>query len=215
MSNSSLVQYTKLSPNHSGKRTMAIDRITPHCAVGQCTAESLGEWSSKTTTKASSNYGIGTDGKIALYVDETNRSWCSSSNANDQRAITIECASDKVAPYTMNEKVYNSLVNLCYDICKRYNKKRLIWIADKNKTLSYKPANDEMIISVHRWFASKECPGEWLYNRLGKLADTVTNKLNEKETISKEKMLTLLKEGTKEEVSKLLQKCVEIIAEHI
>ena len=109
MSNSSLVQYTKLSPNHSGKRTMTIDRITPHCAVGQCTAESLGEWFSKSTTKASSNYGIGTDGKIALYVDETNRSWCSSSNANDQRAITIECASDKVAPYTMNEKVYNSL----------------------------------------------------------------------------------------------------------
>ena len=92
--NSSMVAYTKLSPNHSGQRTHSIDRITPHCVVGQCTAEGLGDWFAKSSTKASSNYGIDKDGRVGLYVEEKNRSWCSSSNANDQRAVTIECASD-------------------------------------------------------------------------------------------------------------------------
>ncbi|MBR6860831.1 MAG: N-acetylmuramoyl-L-alanine amidase, partial [Acidaminococcaceae bacterium] len=88
--NSPMVVYTKLSPNHSGQRTMAIDRITPHCVVGQCTAEGLGDWFYKSSTQASSNYGIDKDGRVGMYVEEKNRSWCSSSGANDQRAITIE-----------------------------------------------------------------------------------------------------------------------------
>ena len=97
-SNSSLVAYTLLSPNHSGLRTEQIDRISPHCVVGQCTAEGLGDWFHKSSTKASSNYGIDKNGRIGLYVEEKNRSWCTSSNANDQRAVTIECASDKEEP---------------------------------------------------------------------------------------------------------------------
>lgn len=108
MSNSKLVNYTKLSPNHSGKRTHSIDRITPHCVVGQCSVETLGNIFQNTACEASCNYGIGYDGRVLLCVDEGNRSWCSSSNANDQRAVTIECASDTVAPYTMNGKVYNN-----------------------------------------------------------------------------------------------------------
>lgn len=108
MSNSKLVNYTKLSPNHSGKRTHSIDRITPHCVVGQCSVETLGNIFMNTACEASCNYGIGYDGRVLLCVDEGNRSWCSSSNANDQRAVTIECASDTVAPYTMNSKVYNN-----------------------------------------------------------------------------------------------------------
>ena len=104
-SNSKLVVYKKLSPNHSGKRTHSIDRISPHCVVGQCTAEGLGSWFAKSSTQASSNYGIDRDGRVGLYVEEKNRSWCTSSNANDQRAVTIECASDTKEPYTMNSKV--------------------------------------------------------------------------------------------------------------
>lgn len=100
--NSSLAEYVKLSPNHSGQRVRAIDRITPHCVVGQCTAEGLGDWFSKTSTQASSNYGIDRNGRVGLYVEEKNRSWCTSSNANDQRAVTIECASDTSEPYWMN-----------------------------------------------------------------------------------------------------------------
>ena len=155
--NSPLVVYTKLSPNHSGQRTHAIDRITPHCVVGQLTVESLGNIFAKSSYEASSNYGIGTDGKIALYVEERNRSWCSSSNANDQRAVTIECASDDKHPYTMNDKVYSALIKLCVDICKRNGKTKLLWFADKNKVLNYQPKSDEMILTVHRWFANKAC----------------------------------------------------------
>lgn len=177
MSNSSLVSYTKLSPNHSGQRTHSIDRITPHCVVGQLSAESICGCFTSTSRQASCNYGIGTDGKIALCVEEKNRSWCSSSNANDQRAVTIECASDLKEPYAMNSKVYASLVNLCVDICKRNGKSKLLWLGDKDKTLNYSPKSNEMVLTVHRWFANKSCPGNWLYARLGDLATEVTKKL--------------------------------------
>ncbi len=176
MSNSSLVSYTKLSPNHSGQRTKPIDRITPHCVVGQLSAESICACF-PAGRDASCNYGIGTDGRIALCVEEKNRSWCSSSNANDQRAVTIECASDKSEPYAMNSKVYASLVNLCVDICKRNGKSKLLWLGDKTKTLNYSPKSDEMVLTVHRWFANKSCPGNWLYARMGNLAAEVTEKL--------------------------------------
>lgn len=172
--NSNLVSYTKLSPNHSGQRTHSIDRITPHCVVGQLSCESICGCFSSPSRQASCNYGIGNDGRIALCVEEKNRSWCSSSNANDQRAVTIECASDVSEPYAMNNVVYDSLVKLCTDICKRNGKKKLLWLADKNKTLNYTPKSDEMVLTVHRWFANKSCPGNWLYARLGDLAAKVT-----------------------------------------
>ena len=172
--NSPMVVYTKLSPNHSGQRTMAIDRITPHCVVGQCTAEGLGDWFYKSSTQASSNYGIDKDGRVGMYVEEKNRSWCSSSGANDQRAITIECASDTTEPYTFRDIVYQRLIELCVDICKRNGKNKLIWFGDKDKTLNYSPKSGEMILTVHRWFANKSCPGNWMYARMGNLASKVT-----------------------------------------
>lgn len=178
MSNSKLVSYTRWSPNNSGKRTHAIDRISPHCVVGQCSIETLGAIFASPSRGASCQYGIGADGRIGQYVSEENRSWCTSSNANDQRAVTIECASDTFAPYTMNTKVYASLVKLCVDICKRNGKKKLLWLGNKTKALNYTPKKDEMVITVHRWFANKSCPGDWLYNRLGKLADEVTRELS-------------------------------------
>lgn len=176
--NSSLVSYTKLSPNHSGKRTHSIDRITPHCVVGQLSAESICGCFTSTSRQASCNYGIGTDGRVSLCVEEKNRSWCSSSSANDQRAVTIECASDKTAPYAMNSKVYDSLVKLCTDICKRNGKKKLLWLGSKSKALNYSPKSDEMVLTVHRWFANKSCPGDWLYSRLDDLAEKVTKNLS-------------------------------------
>ena len=151
--NSSMVSYTKLSPNHSGQRTHSIDRITPHCVVGQCSVETLGNIFLPASRQASSNYGIGVDGRVGMYVEEKNRSWCSSSNANDQRAVTIECASDTKSPYAFKDAVYQTLIKLCVDICKR---------------------NGEMVLTVHRWFANKSCPGDWLYARLGDLASKVT-----------------------------------------
>ena len=168
-----------MSPNHSGTRTYKLTRITPHCMVGQMTAQDCGNLFAKSSYQASSNYGIGKDGEIGLYVDEKNRSWCTSSADNDNRAITIECASDTKHPYAMNMVVWDSLVNLCADICERYGKKKLLWLGDKSKTLSYTPAEDEMVLTAHRWFAAKACPGDWLYERMGRLAEEVTKRLKD------------------------------------
>ena len=177
--NSSLVSYTKLSPNHSGLRTHSIDRITPHCVVGQCSVETLGNIFLPTSRQASCNYGIGVDGRVGMYVEEKNRSWCSSSSANDQRAVTIECASDTTEPYAFKDVVYQTLIKLCADICKRNGKKKLLWLGDKDKTLSYEPKSDEMVLTVHRWFANKSCPGSWMYARMGDLAAKVTAQLGD------------------------------------
>ena len=177
--NSSLVSYTKLSPNHSGQRTHSIDRITPHCVVGQCSVETLGNIFLPTSRQASCNYGIGVDGRVGMYVEEKNRSWCSSSSANDQRAVTIECASDTTEPYAFKDVVYQTLIKLCVDICKRNGKKKLLWLGDKDKTLSYEPKSDEMVLTVHRWFANKSCPGSWMYARMGDLAAKVTAQLGD------------------------------------
>lgn len=178
MSNSSLVKYTKLSPNNSGKRTHSIDRITPHCVVGQLSVETLGSLFAKSSYQASCNYAIGSDGRVALIVDEGQRSWCSSSNANDQRAVTIECASDKTSPYAFNDTVYAKLIELCVDICRRNGKTKLLWISDKDKALAYEPKSGEMLLTVHRWFANKACPGDWLMQRMGSLASKVTEQLS-------------------------------------
>lgn len=185
--NSPLISYTKLSPNHSGQRTHVIDRITPHCVVGQCSVETLGNIFAPTEKQASCNYGIGADGRVGMYCEEKNRSWCSSSNANDQRAITIECASDTTAPYAFKDVVYDKLIELCVDICKRNGKTKLLWLGDKDKTLAYNPAANEMVLTVHRWFSNKSCPGDWMYQRMGDLAAKVTAKLGGTTTTEPEK----------------------------
>ena len=177
MSNSKLVSYTKLSPNHSGRRTHSIDRITPHCLPGQLTVATVGSIFAKKSTQASANYAIGRDGKIGLYVAECNRSWCSSSPTNDQRAVTIECASELESPYEFNTKVWKSLVKLCVDICERNGKTKLLWLGTKSKTLAYKPKSNEMILTVHRWFANKACPGDWMMKHMDDLAEEVTKNL--------------------------------------
>ena len=175
---SSLVSFTKLSPNNSGKRTHAIHRITPHCVVGQWDVETFGNYFGRADVKASCNYGIAKDGKVALVVDESMRSWCSSSNENDQRAVTIECSSEKTHPYAFNDAVYNKLIHLCADICRRNGKNTLLWIADKNTALNYTPKSNEMLLTVHRWFKTKACPGDWLMARMDDLAAKVTAKLS-------------------------------------
>lgn len=177
MSNSKLVTYTKLSPNHSGRRNHAIDRISIHCVVGQCSVETLGAIFAPKTKQASSNYGIGPDGRVGMYVEEQNRSWCTSSSENDNRAVTIETASDTKHPYAVREKAYAALLELCTDICRRNGKKKLLWFGDKAKTLAYQPKPDEMVLTVHRWFANKSCPGDYLYSRHGEIAAEVSRRL--------------------------------------
>lgn len=180
MAFSPLCSITDPSTKHSGPRTHKIDRITPHCWVGQVKLEN-GLKSFKTgTASTSSNYIIGHDGRIGGCVDEDYRSWCSSSRENDQRAITIECASDISAPYTFNDEVYASLINLIIDICKRNGIKTLLWLETKERSLSYEPKEGEAVITVHRWFANKSCPGDWLLSKMSMLADEVNGKLKTK-----------------------------------
>ena len=176
MSNSSLVHYTKISPNKTSPRTHKIDTITIHCVVGQLSVETMGSIFLRKSKKASCNYAIGSDGRIGMYVEEKDRSWCSSNAANDHRAITIECASDTTHPYAINDKVYKSLIELCTDICKRNGIKELKWKGDKS--LIGKVSKQNM--TVHRWFANKSCPGDYIYNRLGQIAKEVNNNLNPK-----------------------------------
>lgn len=204
MSNSPLVVYTKISPNKNSPRNHTIDTITIHCVVGQLSVETLGSVFSPVSKQASSNYGIGSDGRVGMYVEEKDRSWCSSNAANDNRAITIECASDSTHPYAINDKVYKTLINLCADICKRNGKDTMVWLGDKAKTLAYKPKPNEMMMTVHRWFAAKACPGDYIYNRLGQIASEVTAKIKGGVSVSKPTTPTVTKPAKKtiDEVAK-------------
>ena len=172
--NSPLVNYTKISPNKTSPRNKDIDTITIHCVAGNCTVETIGAIFASTSRKASSNYGVGSDGRIGMYVEEKDRSWCTSSGANDHRAITIEVSNDSGAPeWHVSDKALAALINLCTDICKRNNIKKLIWKA--NKSLIGQPALQNM--TVHRWFAAKSCPGDYLYRIQGNIAEEVNKRL--------------------------------------
>lgn len=173
MGNSPLVSYTKISPNKTSPRNHAIDTITIHCVEGQCSVETLGNIFAPLSKAASSNYGIGPDGRIGMYVEEKDRSWCSSNSANDNRAITIEVASDTYHPYAVKDAVYNALIDLLVDICKRNDIKKLLWKGDK----SLIGCIDKQNMTVHRWFANKSCPGDYLYNRHGQIAAEVNKRL--------------------------------------
>ena len=174
MSNSPLVDYVKISPNKNSPRNHKIDTITIHCVVGQLSVETLGNVFAPVSRQASSNYGIGPDGRIGMYVEEKDRSWCSSNPENDHRAITIEVASDTTHPYAITDAAYRATVDLCADICKRNGIKELKWKADKSLIGQV----DKQNMTVHRWFAKKACPGDYIYNRLGQIANEVNAKLN-------------------------------------
>lgn len=175
MGNSSLVCYKKISPNKTSPRNHVIDTITIHCMAGNLSVETCGNVFAPTSRQASSNYGIGSDGRIALYVDEADRSWCSSSGSNDHRAVTIEVANDGGAEtgWHVSDKAYAALVDLCTDICKRNGIAELKWKGDKSLIGQV----DKQNMTVHRWFANKACPGDYLYNLHSKIAAAVNSKL--------------------------------------
>lgn len=179
MSNSPLVDYTRISPNKNSPRNHKIDTITIHCVVGQCTAETLGNIFAPTSRQASSNYGVGTDGKIGMYVEEKDRSWCSSNAANDNRAVTIEVASDTKHPYAVNDRAFAALLDLVTDICKRNGIKKLVWSTKKADRVNHKNGCN---MTVHRDYANKSCPGDYLYNRHGEIAAEVNRRLGVADT---------------------------------
>ena len=174
--NSPLVSYTKISPNKSINRNHAIDTISIHCMAGNLSIEQCGNLFANPSRQASSNYGIGSDGRIGLYVEEKDRSWCTSSSSNDNRAITIEVANTQAQdPWPVSDAAMASLIKLCADICKRNNIKKLLWKGDKNLIGQV----DKQNMTVHRWFAAKSCPGDYLYSRHGYIADEVNKILGQ------------------------------------
>lgn len=173
MSNSPLVNYTKISPNRTSPRNHKIDTVTIHCMACDISVERCGEVFAKKARKASSNYGIGSDGRVGLYVEEKDRSWCSSNKANDHRAITIEVACEPVAPYKVTDAAMAALIELVADICRRNDIKQLLWKGDKSLIGQV----DKQNMTVHRWFAKKACPGDYLYGKHGYIAAEVNNRL--------------------------------------
>ena len=195
MSNSSLVSFTQISPNRTSPRTHKIDTITVHCYVGQVTVERIGKGFANPERRASCNYGIGYDGRICLICPEEDRSWCSSSSANDHRAITIEVASDSTHPYAVKPAAFESLILLLADICRRNNIPTLLWKGDKNLIGQV----DKQNMTVHRWFANKSCPGKYLYDLHPTIADrvnallAVTGDVNGDGSVNKKDLLALEK----------------------
>lgn len=179
LSNSKLISYTKISPNRTSPRNHKIDTVTIHCVVGQCSVETLGNIFAPTSRQASCNYGIGADGRIGMYCEEKDRSWCSSNAANDNRAITIEVASDTKHPYAVNAKAYAALIDLLVDICKRNGIPRLVWSASKADRVNHKNGCN---MTVHRDYANKSCPGEYLYSRHAQIASEVNKRLGSTDT---------------------------------
>lgn len=172
--NSDLVTYKNISKNKTVNRTHNIDTITIHCFVGQVTAKQGCDFFASTLKKCSANYVVGFDGSIGLSVEEKDRSWCSSNRENDMRAITIEVASGSSEPYSVTEQAYNALIKLLVDVCKRNNIKRLLWRNDKSLIGQV----DKQNMTVHRWFANKSCPGTYLFNNMGEIANSVNVELN-------------------------------------
>lgn len=206
MSNSALVDYTRLTNNCSKPRGGKICRITIHHMAGnltveQCAAVFCG------TRQASSNYGIGSDGRVGLYVEEKNRAWTSSSKANDNLAVTIEVANSVTEePWTVSDAAYSKLIELCADICRRNGKSKLLYLGSRAATDAYSPAADEMLLTMHQWFAATSCPGTYLKQRFPEIARRVTEILEGDEEMSyetfKEYMERYMAEAVTSEPSK-------------
>lgn len=175
MSYSSLVEYVKISPNKTSPRDHAIDTITIHCMAGNLSIETCANVFAPSSRQASSNYGVGSDGRIGCYVDEADRSWCSSNRANDMRAITIEVANDGGADtgWHVSGVAMSSLIKLVADICKRNNISKLVWSDNKDDRINHRNGCN---MTVHRDFKNKDCPGAYLMSKMPYIADEV-NKL--------------------------------------
>ena len=178
MNNSPLVNYTAISPNKTSPRNHMIDTITIHHMAGDLTVERCGQVFANPARKASSNYGIGSDGRIGLYCEEKNRSWCSSSRINDNRAVTIEVANCGGAPdWQVSDAALSSLIELVADICSRNGIPELVWSDRKDDRVNHRNGCN---MTIHRDFSATLCPGPYLLAKMPYIADKVNEKLGEK-----------------------------------
>ena len=166
MSNSPLVVYTKISPHKTSPRNHKIDTITIHHMASNATIERCGDVFQ--TREASTNYGIGTDGRVGMYVEEKDRSWASANKANDHRAVTIELANDGGAStnWHVSDTTIEKCIELCVDICKRNGIEKLNFTGDKSGNLT-----------MHKWFIATTCPGPYLESKFPYIANEVNKRL--------------------------------------
>lgn len=168
--NSSLVSYTQISPNRNSPRNQPITKITIHHMAGVMSVEQFGNLVANPAREMSANYAIGNDGRIGLFCEEKDRSWCSSSPWNDNRAITIEVSNDvNGEPWSISDKAYESLIKLCADICKRNGIKTLEFTGDTSGSLTY-----------HYQFSPTACPGTWIKNHTQEICNKVNALLSGK-----------------------------------
>lgn len=161
MSNSALVSYTRLLNNCHKMTNKQNKKITIHHMAGNLSLKTLGDVF--VSRESSANYGIDSDGKIGLYVNECDRAWTSASYDNDSQAITIEVANNKLDPeWTISDKAMKALIKLCVDICQRNNIKELVFTGDKNGTLTY-----------HYMFANTACPGPYIKSKTTYICECV------------------------------------------
>ena len=181
--NSKLVTYKKISPNKTSPRNHKIDTITIHCMAGDLSVETCGNVFSRSSAQASSNYGVDSKGRIGMYVEEKDRSWATSNRDNDNRAITIEVANDGGADtgWHVSDKAMKALIELIVDICKRNDIKKLKWSKNKSDRVNHKNGCN---MTVHRDYAQKSCPGDYLYGKHGYIAEQVNKKLGIKSSLS-------------------------------
>lgn len=166
MSNSKLVNVNV--PAHSGNYTKGrsgrkIEKITPHHMAGVMSAEQCGREFQKVGRGGSSNYGIGNDGRIGLYVDEADTSWCNSNWDENCKSVTIEVSnSSRGGNWKIGDKALNSLIKLMADIAKRNNLGKLV----KGKNVTW-----------HSMFYATECPGAYMLSKLDYII-AEANKIN-------------------------------------
>jgi hypothetical protein len=176
MSNSQLVRYTMISPNKSVPRNNSIKKVTIHHMGGNLSVENCGNVFASSSKEASSNYGIGTDGRVGMYVEEKDRSWCSSSPTNDHQAVTIEVANNSIGGnWPVSDMAYIAMIDLTVDICRRNGISHLIW-----------QGNSEGTLTIHKFFANTTCPGPYLEERMGIIANAVNTRLDECRMIQEE-----------------------------
>lgn len=152
MGYSALTNATIMSPNHSGSRYNSISKITIHHMAGNLSIETCGNVFLNPNRQASSNYGIGSDGRIACYVDEENHPWTSANWENDDRAITIEVANSETGgDWPISQAAYASLISLCADICNRYG------------IYPYYDGTPSATLTEHCMFVATNCPGPTIH----------------------------------------------------
>lgn len=203
MSNSNLITYSKISPNKNSPRNHAIDTLTIHCAAMDVNALTLATLFLDPKRGASANYVIGKNGGIILCVDEGDRSWCSSNPENDHRAITIEVASDSVEPYGVSCLAWESLIDLAFDVCQRNSITKLVWLGDDPENVNYERKPGEALMTLHKWFSKKACPGPFLISRMPEIARLVNERLSKDKITTYQKAVDILLDAQKQVVEML------------